>query len=116
MNSAGVRAAITISRRTSLAAVLGLFASASAQAQPTMLDPVATQVSAGNSHSCALTAAGGVKCWGNNSSGQLGDGTTTQRLVAVNAVGLESGVVQVAAGLGPHALSLIHISEPTRPY
>ena len=106
MNSAGGRAAITISRRTSLAAVLGLFASASAQAQPTMLDPVATQVSAGNSHSCALTAAGGVKCWGNNSSGQLGDGTTTQRLVAVNAVGLESGVVQVAAGLGPHACAL----------
>ena len=45
----------------------------------------------------AWIAAGGLRCWGYNIHGQLGDGTGTIRCVAVTPTGLSSGVVSVAA-------------------
>lgn len=45
------------------------------------------QVSAGPVHTCGFTLDHQSYCWGNNSSGQLGDGTETTRLTPVRVIG-----------------------------
>ncbi|MGB7963762.1 MAG: hypothetical protein WCF12_12520 [Propionicimonas sp.] len=69
------------------------------------LAPGTVAVSAGKSHSCAITRAGAVMCWGDNGSGQLGDGTTASSVLPVNVVGLPSEVSTIAAG-GRHTCAV----------
>lgn len=61
-----------------------------------------TDVVSGISHSCALSSLGKVYCWGGNSSGALGDNTTSTRTspVAVyeESGGLLSATVTTIAG------------------
>ncbi|WP_372492529.1 RCC1 domain-containing protein, partial [Salinispora arenicola] len=65
-----------------------------------------TAVVAGGFHSLAITSAGTALAWGNNSNGQLGDGTTTDSSTPV-AINLPPGftVTTVTAGFG-HSMAL----------
>ncbi|MDP1619401.1 MAG: RCC1 repeat-containing protein, partial [bacterium] len=61
------------------------------------------EITAGMDYVCALKNDGSVFCWGYNVHGQLGDNTTTQKLIpvqvlGVNAVGTLSDVNRIAAG------------------
>jgi alpha-tubulin suppressor-like RCC1 family protein len=52
------------------------------------LHQAAMSVSAGSAFACALVSTGEVLCWGHNLAGQLGDGTTTNRLDPTLVLGL----------------------------
>ena len=54
---------------------------------------------------CAL-GGGAVQCWGNNQSGQLGDGTLVAHLAPAPVVGLGGTPTQVSAG-GDHACAVV---------
>jgi alpha-tubulin suppressor-like RCC1 family protein len=56
------------------------------------------QIATASTHSCALTAVGGVKCWGSNQVGELGDNSYIDHFVAADVNGLTSGVDAVSVG------------------
>jgi alpha-tubulin suppressor-like RCC1 family protein len=62
-----------------------------------------TGLALGRQHSCLVTGAGGVKCWGLGGSGQLGDGTRLPRYTPVDVLQASGGspllgIAEVAAG------------------
>ncbi len=69
------------------------------------LGGVATSVVTAERHTCALMASGGVRCWGDNSFGQLGDNSNTQRLTPVDVTGL-AGATVLASAQGAHSCAL----------
>ena len=58
------------------------------------------QIATGEGHACLRTTAGEVYCWGNNTLGQVGDGTKIDRPTAKKVEGLPL-IVRVATGLPP---------------
>jgi alpha-tubulin suppressor-like RCC1 family protein len=75
----------------------------------------AAEVAAGSGHTCTLTRAGSVWCWGANDKGQLGDGTTIDRLNPVEVAGLEAGVVSLAAHASQTCVLIADATDITRP-
>lgn len=55
-----------------------------------------TALALATNYSCALTVGGGVKCWGDNSLGQLGDGSMVSRSFPADVKGLTSGVASIS--------------------
>src|SRR3712207_4250719 len=79
-------AGIVIAIAVSLAGILmagfaALAGPASAAARAAA--PTAPGVAGGYAHTCAIDAGGALSCWGANYSGQLGDGTMTNRSTPV---------------------------------
>jgi len=62
------------------------------------LDAPVTAIALGAVHSCALLETGGVRCWGDNEDGQLGNGTNQNSNNPVDVQGLTDKIVQLAAG------------------
>jgi alpha-tubulin suppressor-like RCC1 family protein len=68
--------------------------------------PRIVQLVSGAAHNCALDASGRVWCWGRNTRGAVGDGTTTSRL-APTRVPLPGGAAAVAAGTAHSCATLV---------
>ncbi len=63
----------------------------------TLAEPVSA-ISVGRQFNCVLTTEGIVKCWGENSTGQLGNGTTDDLAVPLRVAAIAEPVAAVSAG------------------
>jgi hypothetical protein len=59
----------------------------------------AVEISTGGGHTCARQTGGTVVCWGANNTGQIGDGTTTDRPTPTPVSGL-TDALEISAGTG----------------
>lgn len=69
------------------------------------LDNVGALGQGGDSHVCAVLRDGRARCWGDNSRGALGDGTTVSSATPVSVTGLEN-VTRIA-----HSLQTCAVAE-----
>ena len=62
----------------------------------------AVAIAGGYQHTCAILDDGSVSCWGDNNYGQLGDGTTSSRIVPTQTSSLGTGRTAVAISSGEY--------------
>jgi alpha-tubulin suppressor-like RCC1 family protein len=85
-------------------------ASTAAPAAVSIGAPV-SKVAAGKAFACALTTAGAVWCWGENTASQIGDATAgSPRLAPAQVSNLGGTAVDVVAG-GAHACAVLSSGE-----
>jgi len=71
------------------------------------IGPSVSKVAAGKAFACALTTAGAVWCWGENTAGQVGDATAgSPRLAPAQVSNLGGTAVDLVAG-GAHACAVL---------
>ncbi len=68
-----------------------------------------TKIAAGYAHTCGLASSGHAYCWGDNSSGQIGDGSTTDRSEPVPVIG-EKTFVSISVG-SAHVCAITQAGE-----
>jgi hypothetical protein len=71
----------------------------------------AVAVTTGGAHSCAITSDGQVLCWGRNSYGQLGDGSTIRRTAPVAVQGLSAHAITAGTF---HTCALTRTTRPVK--
>ncbi len=61
----------------------------------------------GDQFCCALLTTGSIQCWGDNTFGQLGDGTTTQRSSPVAVVSLAGSAISISVSKNDTTCALL---------
>ncbi|MGB0628952.1 MAG: hypothetical protein ACPGN8_06730, partial [Candidatus Thalassarchaeaceae archaeon] len=67
-----------------------------------------SRASLGDYHSCVITDYGSIECWGKNTHGQLGDGTTTNRLMPTPTQSLGNYTATAVAAGGSHTCAILN--------
>ncbi len=67
-------------------------------------------ISSAGGNTCARKSSGAVVCWGDNSAGQLGNGSTSVQNFPVHVSGIASGALQISTGR-QHSCAVLALGE-----